>query len=181
MRINLKRIIPAVLALLILGVTLGACSQTEDAEKQQQSEVKETVGTLKKVRGKVPYPQVEDSLELRNLKKRYERLDDANKIGYVYLISFGKIFAEYQIKGKVSSLNSQFTNPKQNIDNCDGACSGYVIDQAEPDGSYGLNPDGIFFETVDGVYVEWSGQYQYSDERLELKEPVQAVLLKEAE
>lgn len=42
------------------------------------------------------------------------------------------------------------------------------MDQAEPDGSYGTNGDGVFFWTTEGAYVEWHGDFQYSSEPLQL-------------
>lgn len=172
-----SRILMSLFLVLMAAFTLTACGGADEAaEKQQQEEAAQTAELQERVRDRVPFPEVSDSLELRNLKERYELLDDPNKIGWVYLIDHGLIFAEYQVKGKVSSLNSQFTNPLQNIDNCDANCSGYTVAQAEPDGSYGDNPNGIFFWTTDGVYVEWAGNYQYSDERLEIQQPAQNVL-----
>lgn len=160
-----------------VGLSLAACGVKEDTVTKQDRE--QTGNALKKVRGNVAFPKISDSLELRNLKKRYEILDEPNKVGWVYLIDHGLIFAEYQVKGKVSSLNSQFTNPQQISCRREGGereCG--VLGQAEPDGSYGSNPDGIFFFTTDGTYVEWGGNYQYSDQRRELTQPQQQLLTK---
>ena len=40
------------------------------------------------------------------------------------------------------------------------------------DGSYGENDSGIFFFTVDGNYVEWTGDYLYSDIPVDIANPV---------
>lgn len=49
---------------------------------------------------------------------------------------------------------------------------------ADVDGSYGVNVDGVFWFTVDGHYMEWSGKYLYSDIPFEVTEPV--LVVKEA-
>jgi hypothetical protein len=172
----MKKILTLTL-IAVFALTLSACG-----EKKSSVERKNTVKqnqTQAKLARKVGFPQVDDSLELRNLKNRYELLDDRNKTGYVYLISHGLIFAQYAVKGKVSSMESQFTNPvkldcdmSRTLDPCG------TIDQAEPDGSYGKNPDGVFFWTTDKVYVEWRGDYLYSDNRLEIQQPTQNIIAK---
>jgi hypothetical protein len=43
---------------------------------------------------------------------------------------------------------------------------------ADVDGSYGENDNGIFFFTIDGKYVEWTGTYLYSDIPFEVGTPV---------
>ena len=43
---------------------------------------------------------------------------------------------------------------------------------ADVDGSYGENDTGIFFFTPDGKYVEWSGDYLYSDIPFTVDTPV---------
>ena len=93
----------------------------------------------------------------------------------MYLIDRGLIFAEYTVKGKVSSMNSQFTNPSKEVGPRE---SRVTIPQAEPDGSYGENPEDIFFWTTDDRYVEWSGTYLYSEGRLEIQQPEQHIIAK---
>ena len=43
---------------------------------------------------------------------------------------------------------------------------------ADIDGSYGENDNGIFFFTPDGKYVEWTGEYLFSDIPFEVDSPV---------
>lgn len=40
------------------------------------------------------------------------------------------------------------------------------------DGSYGENDNGIFFFTVDGKYIEWTGEYLYSDIPFDVTNPI---------
>jgi hypothetical protein len=60
-----------------------------------------------------PPKRLDWSLEREQLNERNLRWNDVNKISYIYLIDYGKVMAFYIIKGKVSSVNSQITNPEQ--------------------------------------------------------------------
>jgi hypothetical protein len=173
-----------VVCVVSLGVVLSACGDDGDTVSQVR-ELQYTQENQERLTKVVGFPEIRDSLELRNLKRRYEDFNDANKIGYVYLIDYGKIFAEYTVKGKVSSMSSQYTNPR--VLSCrkirregeDWTPCG-DIDQPEPDGSYGNNPNGIFFWTADDIYVEWGGDYMYSSERIEIQQPAENVITKQA-
>lgn len=90
-------------------------------------------------------------------------------IGYIVLFSDnGSIVGQFTVDGKITSLNSYLS---ADSDYYDGAgYKNYWL--ADVDGSYGVNVDGIFFFTVDGKYVEWTGKYLYSDIPFEVEDPV---------
>lgn len=122
-----------------------------------------------------PAKTVEKSLERENLNRRLEFMNDANRVGYVYLLAdTGQVISEYVIKGKPSSLNSMITQTEQIRckfpSSADKGCS--AVSSPDMDGSYGANPDGIFFFTTDNNYVEWSGRYIYSSQKLNINTPV---------
>lgn len=125
---------------------------------------------------KQPAPTVDTSLERANLIKRAEFINDTNRMGYVYLLSdMGQVIGEYTIKGKPSSLNSYLTQTEQIkcVDtgySTDRQCA--AVTSPDMDGSYGNNPDGIFFFTTDGTYVEWSGKYIYSSQAMNVNTPI---------
>jgi hypothetical protein len=113
-----------------------------------------------------PPPQIAVSLERKNLIERLKRLNTENKIGYVYLMSkSGSVMAFYTISGKVSSLNSLLTTPEQ-VSRVNGYS--FTLPSPDFDGSYGKNPEGIFFFTTSGALVEWSGDYMFSDQPLKM-------------
>ena len=69
--------------------------------------------------------------------------------------------------GKVSSLNS-FLTPDSEFYEQEYGSNGYSVGDGnnwlpDVDGSYGTNDSGIFFFTPDGKYLEWTGDYLYSD------------------
>ena len=86
-------------------------------------------------------------------------------LGYIVLFSSTTTVGRFVVDGKVSSLNS-FLTPS-NVDSVHGNSSaGYTTittEMADVDGSYGENDSGIFFFTPDGRYIEWTGEYLYSD------------------
>ena len=120
------------------------------------------------------------SLERENINKRTTLWNDPAKVSYIYLINYGKIMAFYPVKGKVSSVNSQITNPEQltyrRMNN--GGAIHYVegvLQSPAEDGSYGTNGDAVFFFTTDGTYVEWRGDYMLCDKPLKLTTPPELV------
>jgi hypothetical protein len=133
-------------------------AQTEQAFKQQSSAV--------------PYPadQLKDSLERRNIRERLLRTNKPNAIGYVYVMSFGKIIGYYTIKGKVSSTQSQMTTDQLDID--EGNYSHSVVNAPGDDGSYGANEPGVFFFTTEGAMVETNLDYIVADQPLPVDVPL---------
>ena len=95
-------------------------------------------------------------------------------LGYIVLFAGNTTVGRFVVDGKVSSLNS-FLTPS-NVDKSYGSSSGgyttLTTEMADVDGSYGENDNGIFFFTPDGRYIEWTGEYLYSDIPFEIKNPV---------
>lgn len=128
-----------------------------------------------------PAPHLDVSMERKNLVKRLERLNTENMSGYIYLLTQqGQVVAFYPIAGKVTSLNSYLSGDTRNIDDdhCQHAfgdgysCPGIQVESPDYDGAYGKNSDGIFFFTADtDAYVEWHGDYLFSDQPLKLTTP----------
>jgi len=121
-----------------------------------------------------PYPeaQMRDSLERDNLKARLLRFNKPDKVGYLYIMSFGKFVGYYAVKGKVSSTQSQMTNTTQTWD-CGQDCD-LAVDSIGDDGSFGTNEGGdkgIFFFTTSGVLVETTLDWVYSDAPLTIQVP----------
>lgn len=124
----------------------------------------------------IPAPRLQTSLERKNLRDRLERLNAENMTGYIYLFSYGRVMAFYPVKGKVTSLNAYLmageAPQRMQISQTEGHVI-ELVEQPDYDGAYGKNDDGIFFFTTEGVYVEWKGEYLFSDQPLNLtQEPL---------
>lgn len=92
-------------------------------------------------------------------------------LGYIVLFAGNAVVGSFIVDGKVSSLNSYLTPDSEYYSGGD-----YYVDWlADVDGSYGENDSGIFFFTPDGKYIEWTGEYLYSDLPFEVSNPVVTV------
>lgn len=143
------------------------------------TEMQQTEDNHRRLVTAVPPPSLSDSQERRNLVRRLELLNDPNRVSYIYLMTHaGQVVAYYTVKGKVSSLNSFLTTPTRIIRTGDcgqydpGPCT-QMVESPDFDGSYGQNPDGIFFFDTQGIYHEWNGWYLISDQPQRLRvEPI---------
>lgn len=56
----------------------------------------------------------------------------------------------------------------------------YLIDESHgwDEGTYGSSNPYIFFWTVDGQYIQWSGKYLYSDKPFRIEDPTIVILSK---
>lgn len=166
----------SIAASIVTLLVLAGCEgdvQTGDSTKLEMTQTESNQQRLAKA---IPPPQLKTSLERKNLVKRLERLNTENTTSYVYLVSYGKIMAFYTVDGKVSSLNSYLTTPQQIVSGSDGVVHyNQVLESPDFDGSYGKNADGIFFFTTEGVYVEWQGEYLWSDQPLKLAQPPELI------
>ena len=84
----------------------------------------------------------------------------------------GAVIGRFIVDGKVSSLNS-FLTPNM-VQDWKSKNSGVIVETELPDidGSYGENVEGIFFFTTDGKYLEWTGDFLYSDIPFSVDDPI---------
>jgi hypothetical protein len=168
----MKRVI--VVGAVVAALALAAVAIAGKPDWQKRDELTSDYIATQMVNA-VPYPQAQmkDSLERRNLRDRLLRFNKPNKIGYLYLMSFGKFAGYYVIKGKVTSSNSQMTTTAQTWD-CGGANGGCQVPSIGDDGSFGPNEGGdrgVFFFTSTGVMVETTLDWVYSDAPLRIDVP----------
>ena len=177
-----------IILILILSVTLlTGCDEWFDSHKETKQDVKNTLSIGDKLADNQPTPtDIDYSLERYNLIRRTYWVngmrDRANALpspiadmplGYVVLISQnGSIIGRFVVDGKISSLNSFLTPDSEYYEySCGSSCT-HNKWLPDVDGSYGSNDDGIFFFTTDGKYIEWTGDYLYSDIPFIVKEPI---------
>lgn len=165
------------LAILTAAAFAGCDTMPESTAKV---EMRQNEQNQQRLSTAVPAPVVKTSLERKNLKKRIERINTENMVSYVYLLSqTGKVVAYYTINGKVSSLNSYLTA----MERVEKVADGYTnygptfvtLEAPDLDGSYGKNVEGVFFFTTEGAYVEWNGQYIWSDQPLKITQQPELV------
>lgn len=152
--------------LLVALLVMSGCDTA--TEKMQKKEESITAKSFERLSTVVPAPQLQDSLERRQLVERLLRISDPDKVFYIYLVNRGIIFAQLVLKGKVSSVNSKLTNTQQIIWKGSGAIT--AVESPALDGSYGSNGDAIFFFLTDGTYIEWNSTYLLSDRPFKLSQ-----------
>lgn len=176
----MKKIIKLVI-LISLTILVGGCEgryRGDDIKNQL-----EVASKLEKAQGTPT--DIDYSLERYNLIKRSYWVNGQREkainlptpmslpLGNIILFSANTIIGQFNVEGKVSSLNSMLTPPSEKYS------SSYVSEWlSDVDGSYGVNDGGIFFFTTDGKYVEWNGGYLYSDLPMFVDNPT--VKIKEA-
>lgn len=164
---------------MILASCGGSKSATgTTADTQTQTAVADRLSSNQ------PTPKdIEYSLERYNLIRRTYwvngQREKANTLvceiekplGYIVLFAGNAVVGRFVVDGKVSSLNSYLTPDSEYYER---TFSSYGTNKwlADVDGSYGENDNGIFFFTPDGKYVEWTGEYLYSDIPFEIESPV---------
>lgn len=150
----MKKFLLAAVALL----ALTACDEGHENRYREDRITRDNQAALSR---DTPLPRLETSLERRNLVERLERINQQNMSGCIYLISRGSVMAFYPVRGKVTSLNAYLT----------ATYSREGVELPDLDGAYGENTDGVFFFTADtNSYVEWRGEYLWSDQCLRLSQ-----------
>ena len=174
----MKKIVMVVLIFTILVASLTACEATGSGQ-----DILSTQEVADNLAISQPTPtDINFSLERYNLMRRAYwvngQREKANSIicevpkpfGYIILFAGNAPVSRFIVDGKVSSLNSFLTPSAYDEYVTQGGVK--TIELSDVDGSYGENDNGIFFFTVDGNYVEWTGEYLYSDIPIEIDNPI---------
>jgi hypothetical protein len=158
------------IALAATALLIGC--QQQGRSSSQTERVSVEVNQRKLIQA-IPAPSLTTSLERKNLAERLTRINQQNMSGYVYLLSYGRVVASYPIRGKVTSLNAYLMGNEKPEDDPNGTmdAGSIMVEQPDFDGAYGKNADGVFFFTADSnAYVEWAGDYLFSDQPLKLNQ-----------
>lgn len=166
-----------ILVLALLLVSLCSC-----AESGARQDIMNTTELANKLQENQPTPNdIEYSLERYNLIRRTYWVNGMREraaslpceverpLGYIVLFSGNAAVGQFVVDGKVSSLNSFLTPDSEYYEKNNGYNNKWL---ADVDGSYGENDSGIFFFTPDGKYIEWSGDYLYSDIPFTIDAPI---------
>ena len=168
----------AVILMLVLSlVSLCSC-----AESGARRDVINTTELADRLQENQPTPNdIEYSLERYNLIRRTYWVNGMREraaslpceverpLGYIVLFSGNAAVGQFVVDGKVSSLNSFLTPDSEYYEKNSSYNNRWL---ADVDGSYGENDSGIFFFTPDGKYIEWSGDYLYSDIPFTIDAPI---------
>lgn len=198
MKKNIKKILSVVLVIAMVGVIFMGCdteSVKSTAQKTSQ-DTKNAISAGANIIENQPAPtDLDYSLERYNIIRRAYwvngQREKANSLqcevekplGYIVLFSeAGAVVGNFIVDGKVSSLNSYLFPAQTDYDGygdtvgsdygASYSSSVYTVENPGIDGAYGQNVTGIFFFTTDGKYIEWTGDFLYSDIPFEVDKPV---------
>lgn len=173
-----KRILTAVVFIVMAALTLSGCSGMSGTSMDRAST--RAIGNTLSANQPTP-TDIEYSLERYNLIKRAYWVNGQKEkamavecpierpLSYVVLMTeSGAVVGRYVVDGKVTSLNSYLT-PDSEYYSAGNYSSAWLPDV---DGSYGSNDVGVFFFTPDGHYYEWDSHYLYTDEPVEVSDPI---------
>lgn len=157
----MRKLIPLFLILTFLTLTSESCDDTSTknvSAKQEQARTEQNQQRLNKVQ---PAPQLDYSIERENLFNRLKLFNDQAVTFYMYIFNHGTSnpVMYFQVN-KVSSVNSQMTNPEQIVNTyTTNRRYAHVLPSPAEDGSYGTNGDAVFGFTPSMMYIETNMQY----------------------
>ena len=176
-----KRILISTLTIIMIATIVACCGCSEVNATDEQR----TQSVVRDLKANQPTPtDIDYSLERYNLIRRAYwvngQREKANSVicqvqkplGYIVLFTeAGGVVGRFCVDGKVSSLNSYLTPDSEYYEITSSSTwrNDWI---ADVDGSYGENDNGIFFFTIDGSYIEWTGTYLYSDIPFEIDDPI---------
>lgn len=162
--------------LIAISMFVVGCGKSElNYDSTVMEESRQTEVNHKKLVKAVPPPLFEHSLERETLVRRLKTLNVQNKIMYIYCLGLnGNVVYYGMVQGKVCSLNSLLTTPEQlvAVRMASGSYTMQKMPSPDFDGSYGKNPEGIFWFDPSGGYHEWSGTFYLSDRPEKINTPV---------
>lgn len=146
-------------------VILAGCETPPSINNTMNDQYNIVAQQAEKFQQTQPAPTIDFSNTRQSVIDRIERWNDPNKISYIYLINYGRVMAFYTVKGSVECKQS-YLFPVQSV--YKSANGNVAIDNPDIDGTYGDNNPSIFFFTTEDVYVEWSGDYMWVDQPLQM-------------
>lgn len=156
------------------ALLLAACDGTQPAPTAKDTQARKAAEAANSI-------QFSENAEIDNIKKRLELTSNPGQIGFVLLLNeMGKPVMYTSVKGKITSGSKRLTAPQemQCLGVAGGGCSTQMIEAPSDEGTYGSSNPYIFFWTVDGQYIQWSGKYLYSDKPFRIEDPTIVILTK---
>ena len=167
------------LTLMVIMLTSARCEEAHGEDNTsaltEQNHTEQNQQTLLETQ---PLPNITWSMERDNLIKLKKLQNDRTVtfFMYVFIEGCGEPIGYYQVN-KVSSVNSQLSNPQQIISGLSRtnnlpsqtAC---VIESPSEDGSYGENGDAVFGFTPEDICIETNMKFICATVPLHFKSPV---------
>lgn len=151
----------ALLTTCLIGASLlSACSPPAVAEKQTAVQQQRTQAAAEAA------TEQTYCYECNNIKNKRIRLGKPGVIGYVaFLNQAGQPVMYTAVAGKCTSGSKRLTPTDQPeyVGNGNGGYNFTMRQAIGEDGVYGPSESYVYCFTADGRYLQWSGEYLYSD------------------
>lgn len=166
---------------ILIFITLTSESGCGDRSTPNTSALKEQAHTetnQRRLNEVQPLPDITWSMERDNLIKLKKLQNDrtVNFFMYVFIEGISEPIGYYQVN-KVSSVNSQLSNPEQIVSGSSTtnnlpAGAAVVISSPSEDGSYGTNGDAVFGFTPEDICIETNMKFICATVPLNFQKPV---------
>lgn len=153
------------MAVLTMAASSDNCDTSSSNNRTAKQEQALTEKNQQGLLASQPPPSITWSLERQQLIKRVKLQNDRTIYFYLYLFIEGSPKpVGYYLVDKVSSVDSQLTNPSQLVRGLGDSSHSmdFVMPSPSEDGSYGTNGQGVFGFTPDDVYLETNLKYVVS-------------------
>jgi len=164
--------------LSLVAITLLVFTSCVDYARPKNVSAKDeqahTENNQQRLNSTQPLPDISWSMERDNLIKLKKLQNDRtiNFYMYVFIEGIGEPIGYYQVN-KVSSVNSQLSNPMQLVRGDLGPNYGdLVLPSPSEDGSYGENGDAVFGFTPEDICIETNMKFICATVPLTFNKPV---------
>lgn len=172
-----------VLSIIALLFLLVSCKQSTNQDPTAIQEQDHTEKNQSILNQNQPLPNITWSMERDNLIKLKKLQNDRTVtfFMYVFIEGISEPIGYYQVN-KVSSVNSQLSNPEQIIENSSYESGQYsVLPSPSEDGSYGTNGDAVFGFTPEDICIETNMKFICATVPLHFKSPVNKLAIIDSE
>jgi len=163
--------------IVILTFSFTSCDEPDSRPKNTTAldEQAHTENNQRTLLQNQPLPTITWSMERDNLIKLKKLQNDrtVNFFMYVFIEGIQQPIGYYQVN-KVSSVNSQLSNPQQiiNTRSYEHGFNSNVIESPSEDGSYGTNGDAVFGFTPEDICIETNMKFICATVPLHFQNPV---------
>lgn len=165
---NQKTTLIALLCTTFLLCTADSCDvgSKKDTQSVKQVEAQKSIEAAAAL-------NFTDNAERENIVKRLKLTSQPGLLGFIVLLnSAGQPIMYTAVQGKVTSSTKRLT-PNQQVNRYGiGGTSGgegrVIINAPSDEGTFGSSDEYVFFWTPGGQYIQWKGEYLYSDKPIRL-------------
>jgi len=168
----MKILVKLMIVFCFMTLLMASSCKDRPANITAKEEQAHTENNQRRLNANQPLPDITWSMERDNLIKLKKLQNDRTVTFFLYVFIEGvsEPLGYYQVN-KVSSVNSQLSNPEQLVE---GRYTHdmYVLPSPSEDGSYGTNGDAVFGFTPEEICIQTNMKYICATVPLHFQKPV---------